>query len=163
MHSSSVLEPQAVEIGSKPLSVQAPELSQVSGTRHELLASPHTVPATSLFASQVPAPSHVSGSVQAPFVASPHVVPAASSFVSQEPAPSQVSGAVQLLLLLSPQAVPATRGAASQLSVVSLQVPLLHSSAAPEQSVGEPPEQAPPEQVSPVLQKAPSSQAPPSL
>ncbi len=63
----------------------------------------------------------------------------------------------------SSQALPSLIGDGLQLSVPSLQTPTLHCSSAPELSVSLPPSQVTEEQVSPVVQKAPSSQALPSL
>ena len=53
--------PHAVSAVLKPLSWQAPELSQVSWFVHSVPASPQLVPAATWLGSQVPLPLHVSG------------------------------------------------------------------------------------------------------
>src|SRR5207249_6463674 len=68
--------PHAVPAGLKPLSWHAPA-RHVSWFTHSVPASPHEVPSEAWFASQLPAPSHVSAASHEPLDESPHPDPAA--------------------------------------------------------------------------------------
>src|SRR2546426_11467995 len=67
--------PHAVPTALKPLSWQAPELSQVSWFVHSVPASPQLVPAATWLAWQVPEPLQVSGLSHWPDRWAPHPVP----------------------------------------------------------------------------------------
>ena len=69
--------PHAVPEVLKPLSWQAPELSQVSWLTHSVPASPQLVPAATWLGWQVPEPLQVSGESHCPEEGSPHAVPEA--------------------------------------------------------------------------------------
>jgi hypothetical protein len=122
----------------------------------------HRSPSSQLLPSLAVVASHVSvPSLQVPVL---HWSPEPEQSVAPPPPqlPAvQVSPSLQKAPSL--QEPPSFEVTASQASLVSLQVPVLHWSPEPEQSVALPPLQLPAVQVSPSLQKAPSSQLTPSL
>src|SRR2546425_1393111 len=84
--------PQAVPALLKPLSWQAPELSQGSWLTHSVPASPQLVPAATWLGWQTPEPLQVSGESHWPDDGSPQAVPAVLKPLStQAPFASQVS------------------------------------------------------------------------
>src|SRR5207247_7131318 len=99
--------PHAVPELLKPLSWQAPELSQVSWFVHSVPASPQSVPAATWLDWQVPEPLQVSAESHCPDEESPHAVPELLNPLSwQAPELSQVSWLVHSVPA-SPQLVPA--------------------------------------------------------
>src|SRR5436309_277593 len=106
-HCPDEVSPHAVPEALKPLSWQAPELSQVSWLVHSVPASPHWVPAALWFGWQAPAPFLVSALSHWPDEGSLHVVAALLISLSwQAPELSQVSWFVHSVPA-SPQSVPA--------------------------------------------------------
>src|SRR5207249_2490875 len=99
--------PQAVPEALKPLSWQAPELSQVSWFVHSVPASPQSVPAAMWLGWQTPEPLQVSAESHCPDEGSPQAVPEALKPLSwQAPELSQVSWFGHSVPA-SPQLVPA--------------------------------------------------------
>jgi hypothetical protein len=80
----------------KPFAGQLPAPSQNSVTSQAPLAARHCVVVGALFGLHVPAPSQVSGALQAELLESPQALPAAlNAFAGQLPAPSQNSATSQ--------------------------------------------------------------------
>ena len=77
--------PHAVPEALKPLSWQAPELSQVSWFVHSVPASPQFVPAATWLDWQVPEPLQVSGLSHCPDDGSPQAVPLGAAGFEQAP------------------------------------------------------------------------------
>jgi hypothetical protein len=103
---------------------------------------PQGVPEAGWFASQLPAPSQLSGRSQVVLVGSPQGAAFGSKFGRHVPAPSQVSALSHALSTELPQGVS---------TFTLLQVPTFASTLQATQSLGTPPLQA-------VLQQTPSTQ-----